>query len=311
MKKLFIFVTITLFLIEFILYTIGFKQSPLYKASNEYEYIYKENQSMNRFGNQILVNEYSMRSKPLVNEADEFRILLLGDSVVNGGNLTTHSALATSLLEKNLQNNYGDSYRVLNASAGSWGPDNAAAYYKEFNNLKESAVVVIFSSHDAGDQMTKKPIVDIHPSYPGKQYPLAIFELIDRYIVPRALRLFKRNNTKLAVDEEKIEAALNPGWESILKLTQQMDTPLHIYLHADIHELSAGEYNEQGQKIIEFARKNKIPITFDLGNGLSEIHYRDSIHYNDEGQKLMAALLQPVLRGIIKDAVDNKTLPHD
>ena len=96
---------------------------PLYVESKQYEYIFAPNQEMTRFGVHFYVNSYSQRSKePDVNKKI---VLGLGDSVINGGAQTDNDSLATSIVSVSTE------YQMLNISAGSWGPDNCAAYLKE------------------------------------------------------------------------------------------------------------------------------------------------------------------------------------
>ena len=89
---------------------------------------------------------------------NEKRILVFGDSVLNGGSLTDHKKLATTLLEKSLQKSCDPLIRVLNISAGSWGPDNAFSYLKKHGDFNASAIVLFFSSHDAHDNMYHEKI---------------------------------------------------------------------------------------------------------------------------------------------------------
>ena len=77
----------------------------LYQTDPEIEYMLKPNQDVYRFGNHIIVNQYGMRSASFPEEKsdDERRIMIFGDSVLNGGNLTAHPDLATSILEDSLE----------------------------------------------------------------------------------------------------------------------------------------------------------------------------------------------------------------
>ena len=79
---------------------LGLGDPPLSITHPRIEYLYAPNQDVRRFGKRFLVNDYSMRSAPLAARkgADERRVLVFGDSVVNGGNLTDHQDLATTRL---------------------------------------------------------------------------------------------------------------------------------------------------------------------------------------------------------------------
>jgi hypothetical protein len=123
-----------------------------------------------------------------VKQTDKIRILGFGDSVLNGGVQTEQDSLATSLIENELTQTYSKSIRCFNVSYGSWGADNCYAYLKEKGDFDADLIFLVVSSHDAYDNMDFQKIVDVHPSFPSKQYKSAIYELIDRYIIPRILR---------------------------------------------------------------------------------------------------------------------------
>ena len=96
-----IFVLVQLFIIEAGLRIFGFCNAPLFYTSDLYEYMYLPNQNRMRFGNQILINEHSMRSYPLYPK-DSIKFLLIGDSVIDGGVMTTHEDLAATMLASTL-----------------------------------------------------------------------------------------------------------------------------------------------------------------------------------------------------------------
>ena len=77
-------------------YVFGFCDAVLMQADPDYEYIAQPNQNRFRFRNRIIYNSFSMRSEEVRPTAH--KILLLGDSVVNGGHLTSHEQLASTLL---------------------------------------------------------------------------------------------------------------------------------------------------------------------------------------------------------------------
>jgi hypothetical protein len=66
--------------------------------------MFKPNQNVYRFGNHVIVNEYSMRSDSfsVSKQKDEIRIMVFGDSVVNGGNLTNQNDLATEIIKRKI-----------------------------------------------------------------------------------------------------------------------------------------------------------------------------------------------------------------
>jgi len=79
---------------------LGLGDPPLSEAHPQIEYLFKLDQGARRFGNQVFINAYGMRSPDFAPEKapGELRVLVFGDSVLNGGNLSDQAELATSLL---------------------------------------------------------------------------------------------------------------------------------------------------------------------------------------------------------------------
>lgn len=264
----------------------GFCDSPICIPSDEYEYIYAPSQSRHRFGNRINYNQYSQRSE----EPDSTKIIVLGlgDSVINGGVQTDQSQLATTIASDSI-------IQILNISAGSWGPDNCAAYLKRFGVFNAKKILLVASSHDAHDIMDFVPVVGIHKSYPDKQYQLALVELFDRYVMPRLLKHSKQSDPDEKINEgvgiEKGTGRFNPGFDELKRIADRCNIGYEIYLHPDKAEMQRKEYNLQGKEIIKWANENGVRITLGLDYGESENTYRDGIHLNSDGQKILAKWL--------------------
>lgn len=254
-----------------------------------------------RFGNHVYYNEYSMRSKPITDTS--FVILGLGDSVINGGVQSNNESIATTLLENEFRKIVSNS-RVLNISAGSWGPDNNFAYIKKYGDFNAKLIFLVVSSHDAHDNITHEAIVDVHSSFPSKQPPFAIWELFDRYLIPWVQKLFKEKNEEIdkrTNDPIVTSKAFNPGFDSLKNYCITKKIPLVIYLHADTIELKAKSYNEQGREIIKYCNENNITLIKELDYPLKKEHFSDGIHMNTkEGQKFIAQNLFPILKEKLK-----------
>ena len=168
-------------------YALGLGNPPLSTSHETIEYLYQPNQDVSRFGNRFLVNQYGMRSEtfpPEKQSSAETRIMVFGDSVINGGNLTDHSNLATTLLQNELSQSSSNPVIVGNISAGSWGPGNWLAYAKEYGFFEADIVVLQISSHDWKDNPKFKPL---NPNTHPQDQPIsAVTEGITRYL-PRYL----------------------------------------------------------------------------------------------------------------------------
>jgi len=294
MKKYFILGLLIIFVsCEIILrYKCGFCDAPLFLSSNNYEYINAPSQHRFRFGNHSDYNQFSMRNDEL--DSAKIHILGLGDSVINGGAPTDQSELATTLVSKEMN------IQMLNISAGSWGPDNCAAYLKEKGIFAAKAILLMVSSHDAHDIMDFQPVVDVHPSYPSKQYKLASWELIDRYLMPHILAKFSQK--KVDPDQAVLQGihkngiGFNPGFDQLKTIADSVKIPLLIYLHAEQDELKKGKYNEEGMEIIQWAKNNNISLVIGLHDNIDESCYRDGIHLNAKGQRQLANSLEKIIQ---------------
>ena len=290
-------------LLEFTLrFAFGFCDALLYQSSDNYEYIAQPNQNRHRFGAHIHYNSYSQRNEEP--DSTKVKILGLGDSVIFGGTWMDQDSLATTLFS----NETG--MQMLNISAGSWGPDNCAAYLKEKGTFGTKAMILVCSSHDAYDVMSFTPVVGVYPTYPERQYRLAIVELMDRYLMPRVRSFFLKQKQRLDPDAAvvnkmsqkfvaKKSLLFNPGFDQLKNMADSLHIPFGVYLHAETGELMQGSYNEMGYEIMEWAEKNGVPLMKGMDRGENESMYKDMIHLNGKGQKHLAASLKVMVTELL------------
>ena len=278
-RNLIIVTLIFALFIEVALRFYGFCSAPLYFESKEFEYLTLPNQTGRRFGNNYSINGYSQRSmKP---SKKKKKILGIGDSVINGGVLTDQDDLATSIISKVTNS------QVLNISAGSWGPDNCAAYLKHYGTFESHQMVLVCSSHDSHDNMDFEKVVGKHPSYPDKQFNIAWIELISRYIFPKIFGEKYQGNDNVI----KNGVNFNSGFDSLLQISRVHQINFSIYLHAEQSEIKTNKYTDQGEEIIKWAKKNNIQLIRGIDMGFNTTDYRDNIHLNKYGQRKLAQIL--------------------
>lgn len=197
--------------------------------------------------------------------------------------------------------------QMLNISSGSWGPDNCAAYLKEKGTFGAKAMVLVCSSHDAFDVMSHVPVVGIYPNYPDKQYKLAIWEVIDRYLMPR-IKVYFRGKQLLDPDAQVVEKvksdegvankALNfdPGFDQLLQISEEKHIPFFIYLHPEKGEVENNEYKEGGKLIIDWANTHHVKLVDGLKEGVTTDMFRDVIHLNEKGQRNLADSFKKIIK---------------
>ena len=176
---------------------LGFGNPLIYVADKDIGYLLAPNQRTKRFGNHIAINNYSMRSSAIAQKrpASTLRVLLLGDSVANGGWWTaqdqTISALIATQLKPMVNELSGaklstqtsfDRVEVLNASAQSWGPRNELAYLKRFGTFDAQVVVLLINTDDLFATAPTSIPVGRDRQYPNQKPSSALAEVFNRYL---------------------------------------------------------------------------------------------------------------------------------
>ncbi|WP_317584542.1 hypothetical protein [Segatella copri] len=210
---------------------------------------------------------------------------------------TEQDSLATSIFSAET------GIQMLNVSVGSWGPDNCAAYLRHYGLFDAKGMFLLVSRHDAHDNIDFGPVVRVHESYPDRQYCCAIVEVVCRYIYPRYIRkFFKQTKENLDPDQKvlahvgihKIGKKFNPGFDELKQMADSARIPLVVFLHAEKPEMQVGKYNEQGQEIIAWCKKNGVKLIKDIDCGFILDDYRDDIHINARGQRKLASVMEKV-----------------
>jgi hypothetical protein len=176
---------------------VGLCDPPLMVADADMEYRFAPSQHCRMFGNDIEFNRYSMRAADFPEHkatSDEFRVMVVGDSIVYGGTKVDQKDLATARLRDTLQSRLKRPVVVGNISAGSWGPPNMEAYAKRYGFFDADVVVIVLSSHDAADAMTFTPVVGLDADFPTRKPRLALRQIATRYL-PRFFAIWRQANT--------------------------------------------------------------------------------------------------------------------
>lgn len=277
----------------------GLGDPPLLMSDPKIEYLYKPSMTYHRFGNTIRFNAWSMRSEDFPmrrSEPRELRVMVLGDSVINGGAWTDQSELATELLKARLAESLHRPVRVGNVSAGSWGPPNLLAYAERFGFFDADIVIIVLGSEDYGDAPTFQPLTAEQPTHA----PIcALQEAFQRYL-PAYIDFVRRGASM-----SKPEAAPVPSQQAIdesmhalgrlIERARDSGATVALALHSERQELMGGR--KPGYAIIQAAaRKRGVPV-IEFGQAfrrsINENHepYRDWVHPNAQGQRLIADAL--------------------
>jgi hypothetical protein len=288
-------------------YYLGLGTPPLSISHPKIEYMFKPNQDVYRFSNHFITNQYGMRSEFFNKNksGNELRIMVFGDSVVNGGNLTDHANLATTILKDKLSKILDKKIVIGNISAGSWGPGNWLAYAKEYGFFDADIIVLVISSHDYADNPTFAPLDK--NTHPTEQPVLALVEGIERYL-PRYLPQILSDNTSLAESksvsvtetdqlinkEKEVKKGLN-DLKNFLELAKNNSSAVLVFQHHERSEI-INNHPQEGNRLINQTCQQLgiIPISLELyfrrsiENGINPYRDNDEIHPNEIGQFLIA-----------------------
>lgn len=136
-----VFIILTLFMgLETYLHLAGFGSYPIYLLDGQIKYIPASNQSgvfLNR--NHWFFNDRHMGNSDNWTPDKHPDVLLLGNSIVLGGNPYDHNEKLGPLL----QNALGDKYSVWSAAAGGWTNINEMAYLDQNKDVAQNADIVV------------------------------------------------------------------------------------------------------------------------------------------------------------------------
>ncbi|MBD2343453.1 SGNH/GDSL hydrolase family protein [Anabaena subtropica] len=288
----------------------GFGNPLIYIGDPQIGYLLAPNQRTRRFGNRIEINEYSMRSGAIAKTPAPatLRILLLGDSIINGGWWTDQKNTISSLMMTSLSSSTHDNYQqveVLNASANSWGPRNELAYLQRFGNFHAQVVVLVLNTDDLFATAPTSLPVGSDRNYPDKKPPLALIEVWQRYIKkpqpnPELTAVQKEGGDRVGINLETIG--------KIQELTRQKNSQFLLVMTPLLRELGEPgprDYEiKERQRLKEFTQSQQItyidflPI-FNATDDFKAL-YHDHIHLNLQGNQLVSQEIERSLLPLIK-----------
>ncbi|BAZ51012.1 hypothetical protein NIES4103_36350 [Nostoc sp. NIES-4103] len=288
----------------------GFGNPLIYIGDKEIGYLLAPNQRTRRFGNRIEINEYSMRSGPITKTPapSTLRVLLLGDSIANGGWWTDQANTISSLMmASSVAIGNDQQFEVLNASANSWGPRNELAYLQRFGNFNAQAVVLLINTDDLFATAPTSLPVGRDRNYPDSKPPLASVEVWQRYLS------VSKPIPEMKVVQQEAGDRVGFNLEAIAKiqaLTHQAKSKLLLVmtpLLREIGEPGPRDYEIQArQRLNEFTKIQQINyIDFlPIFNSTPNIKalYQDHIHLNLQGNQLVSKVMVRSLLEILEIA---------
>jgi len=291
----------------------GFGNPLIYVADEQIGYLLAPNQRTRRFGNRIEINQYSMRGDAIakIPAPSTLRVLLLGDSIANGGWWTDRDNTISSLMMRSLALATNSNYQqveVLNASANSWGPRNELAYLQKFGNFNAQVIVLLINTDDLFATAPSSLQVGRDRNYPDSKPSLALIEVWQRYLtkqkpIPEMKAIHNEAGDRVGINLEAIgkiqELSRQNHSEFLLVMTP---------LLREIGEPGSRDYEIKArQRLKDFAQTQQIQyIDFlPIFNSNSEVKslFHDHIHLNLKGNEFVSEIIERSLLEIL-------TQPH-
>jgi lysophospholipase L1-like esterase len=287
-------------------FAFGLGNPPLVIADRKMGYRFQENQNLRRFGNRLQYNQYSQRSEPILlsKPPETLRILMLGDSVLNGGNRKDQSEIISEQWEARIKQKR-ESVEVLNASANSWGIGNQLGYINQYGLFNSDVIVLQIGTHDLLQKTsTEESLTD------NDRPIFALQETIFSYIWPQVKgKLLKpRNSLKPAnsqpnlqqqqdTQKQQFEDNLN-SLDAIASLARANNLPIFVLYTPDRRDLLP-EANEPPYKaqFLQHLAALKIPVIDShaawskLPPETIESYFIDKVHLSVAGNDAIADLL--------------------
>ena len=278
---------------------LGLGNPVLSQADVAMGYRFQPNQNITRFGNKIIYNQYSQRSDRILSSKPKntLRILMIGDSVLNGGMLTDQQQTISERLEAKI-NNTGIQAEVLNASAGSWGIGNQLGYLQKFGTFASDLLILQIGAHDLTQPTSVGNRVGIDPNYPDRKPLFALQELFTRYINPKVAR-----RLHLPPSYQEIPPTVTPD-EQFLKNLAFLDRILDrqipiiiLFTPNRIDVIPKPNNPTYKTEFFQYLKNRQIPIvdTHDIWSNLpattTELYFRDLVHLTPKGNNAIAQLL--------------------
>lgn len=272
----------------------GFGNPLIYITDAEIGYLLAPNQRTRRFGNRIEINEYSMRGGGISSTRPEstLRVLLLGDSIANGGWWTDQADILSAMMASQLKATFAENgfreVEVLNASANSWGPRNELAYLKRFGTFGAQVVVLLINTDDLFATAPSSVQVGRDRNYPAKKPLFALQEVVTRYVlpapnIPELVTLNQESGDRVGFNLAAIEEILASAKSSNSKFLLAM-TPLL----REVGSPGPRDYEiKERQRLAEFTASKQIlyldflPV-FNSAESKESL-YRDHIHLSYQG----------------------------
>lgn len=295
LKKIKIFLTLVLLVLgcsELFLRFMGALDFPIYQSEEDGHYFLKSNQNgvfLNK--NRWFVNSSGFNNKEEIDLARPY-IMLVGDSVVYGGNPIDYEDRIGFKLEKEI------SQHVYIGGLGGWSLYNEMKFINKNLNVAKNANLLVIQ-YDNGDLSGLAKVSPGNGLHPLTKPVSANYYYFNKYIYPKIA-----NKVTLSELPPIPEKAISRGnWEQeLLKIANSINGKILFILYPDKQAFLDGKlWEEQTHDIKKFLETNSDKFSYiDMSKdpAWNPELYRDGIHPNIEGNQLVATAIAKYIKQI-------------
>ncbi|TAF54737.1 MAG: SGNH/GDSL hydrolase family protein [Oscillatoriales cyanobacterium] len=303
----------------------GFGNPLIYLAETDLGYRLAPNQETRRFGNRIRIDRFSMRNDGEIGmppAPTTLRILLIGDSIANGGWWTDQSETISARLQQRLASWRGrnrivgsgtdespvqypiTTIEVLNASANSWGPRNELAYLRRFGHFQADLVVLLINTDDLFAPPPNSLPVGRKVTYPDRKPVSAVIEFVQRQFFPEPEFAPPPEPGSMGVEEANRIAI-----REIHELLKTDGVPMVAVLTPLLREVEPNQRDYEAiarQQLAEFVVDQDITLVdilplFQARTETPDELFRDSIHLSSLGNTIVMEEMEQAITTAIGD----------
>ncbi len=279
----------------------GFGTPLLYRAApSGYELV--PDQRVVRLGKTTTINAFGTRGANLAPQPPPgvWRIMVLGDSVANGGTQLNDGQTFAAVASRQLTS-LGCRNEVLNASAGGWSLFDESAWLHQHGLLGAKTVLWTINFMDLDQLPSTSAILDNNPSFPSHRPTFGLQEVLFRYALPR-LGLSAATADNGSVMDYRFDDRM---FSNVLQLVSKMKTELDqkgarlIVIYHDGTAPTPQKRKAAERTLLEQLASQGIPV---IQTGLSTRQkpqdlFIDGIHPNAIGAALVGQRIANALYG--------------
>jgi lysophospholipase L1-like esterase len=269
----------------------------------------KPNQDITRFGHRIRFNSQGLRNDDIsaVPAAGVVRVLCLGDSITSGGVAVSNDRTYPGQLQALLQaHNDKHKVEVLNASEGGWALANEMGWVLEMGLFGSQVVVLEIGVNDLFQAMAPSSTVGTNVSFPSDRPLLAWQELLHRYALPR-LGLTSTADPGVNVGSDQ-QQQVAPNLLTIQQMVKAVRAtgakPVVLFIEPPRAARSADAGTADAEdRLFKLLASLQVPLVRPAAQLEAEggqALFRDAIHPNDAGNRVIAMQLKTALSGVIQ-----------